>query len=153
METGKAICRNAAGIDVVYQVKYFIRTNAHIVTCQNYGIRIWTVQYETKKLTFIDVNFGNIKRQILCLCIDPYDKCAYCGTKSGDILEIDLANGIYKRIGPVKRLFPQGVNCIRIFRNSDILVGTKDGLVAKVNYTSFKVKAKAKSKEVSVQWP
>ena len=144
METGKAICRNAAGIDVVYQVKYFIRTNSHIVTCQNYGIRIWTVQYETKKLTFIDVNFGNLKRQILCLCIDPYDKCAYCGTKSSDILEIDLANGIYKRIGPVKRLFPQGVNCIRILRNSDILVGTKDGLVAKVNYTSFKVKAEGK---------
>ena len=144
VETGKAICGNAAGTDVVHQVKYFNRTNDHIVTCQNYGIRIWTVDYNIKKLTFIDVNFGNLKRQILCLCVDPYDKFAYCGTKSGDILEIDLINGIYKRIGPVKRLFPQGVNCIKMLPNSDILVGTKDGLVAKVSYTSFKVKAEGK---------
>ena len=28
--------------------------------------------------------------------------------------------------------------------NSDILVGTKDGLVAKVSYTSFKVKGEGK---------
>ena len=144
VETGKAICGNAAGTDVVHQVKYFNTTNAHIITCQNYGIRIWTVEYVTKKLTFIDVNFGNLKRQILCLCIDPYDKNAYCGTKSGDILEIDLVNGIYKRIGPVKRLFPQGVNCIRMLPNSDILIGTRDGLIAKVSYTSFKVKVEGK---------
>ena len=144
IETGKAICGNAAGTDVVHQVKYFNTTNAHIITCQNYGIRIWTVEYITKKFSFIDVNFGNLKRQILCLCIDPYDKCAYCGTKSGDILEIDLVNGIYKRIGPVKRLFPQGVNCIRMLPNSDILVGTRDGLIAKVSFTSFKVKAEGK---------
>ena len=144
VETGKAICGNTAGTDFVHQVKFFNKTDEKIITCQNYGIRIWKVDYKAKKFTYIDVNFGNLKRQILCICIDPFDKNAYCGTKSGDILEIDLANGIYKRIGPVKRLFPQGVNCIKMLPNSDLLVGTKDGLLAKVNFTSFKVKCESK---------
>ena len=144
VETGKAICGNTAGTDFVHQVKFFSKTNEKIITCQDYGIRIWKVDYKAKKFTYIDVNFGNLKRQILCICIDPYDKNAYCGTKSGDILEIDLVNGIYKRIGPVKRLFPQGVNCIKMLPNSDLLVGTKDGLLAKVGFTSFKVKCESK---------
>ena len=78
------------------------------------------------------------------MCIDPYDKFAYCGTKTGDILEIDLKNYIYKRIGPVKRLFPQGVNCIKMLPNHDLLIGTADGLLAKVGFTDFRVKKESK---------
>ena len=115
IETGKALCCNTAGTDFVHQVKFLNRSDNKFVTCQNYGIRIWNIDYEAKKVSSIDVNFGNLKRQILCMCIDPYDKFAYMGTKSGDILEIDLTNAIYKRIGPVKRLFPQGVNCIKMY--------------------------------------
>ena len=143
-ETGRAICGSNAGTDVVHQVRFFNKEPNRFITCQNYGIRIWTVDFEIKKVTFIDVNFGNLKRQILCLCIDPYDKFAYFGTKSGDILEIDLTNAIYKRIGPVKRLFPQGVNCIQMLPNHDLLLGTEEGRVAKVGYGDFKVKGEAK---------
>ena len=130
IETGKAICGSTAGTDFVHQVKFFNGNNNNIVTC--------------KKFISTDVNFGNLKRQILCICIDPYDKFAYCGTKSGDILEIDLKNCIYKRIGPVKRLFPQGVNCIKMLPNSDLLIGTADGLLAKVGFTDFRVKRESK---------
>ena len=144
IETGKAICGSTAGTDFVHQVKFFNGNNNNIVTCQNYGIRIWNVDYINKKFISTDVNFGNLKRQILCICIDPYDKFAYCGTKSGDILEIDLKNCIYKRIGPVKRLFPQGVNCIKMLPNSDLLIGTADGLLAKVGFTDFRVKRESK---------
>ena len=32
--------------------------------------------YKGKKFTYIDVNFGNLKRQVLCICIDSFDKNA-----------------------------------------------------------------------------
>ena len=144
VETGKALCGNTAGTDFVRQVKFFNSKDNMLITCQNYGIRIWSVDYQLKKLNPIDVNFGNIKRQILCICIHPLDKFAYFGTKSGDILEIDLENAIYKRIGPMKRLFPQGVNTIKMLPNSDLLVGTAEGLLAKINYSDFRVKKEAK---------
>ena len=41
------------------------------------GIRIWKVDDENKKFISTEVNFGNLKRQILCICIDPYDKYVY----------------------------------------------------------------------------
>ena len=144
VETGKALCGNTAGTDFVRQVKFFNSKDNMLITCQNYGIRIWSVDYQLKKLNPVDVNFGNIKRQILCICIHPLDKFAYFGTKSGDILEIDLENAIYKRIGPMKRLFPQGVNTIKMLPNSDLLVGTAEGLLAKINYSDFRVKKEAK---------
>lgn len=81
VQTGKALCGSAAGTDFVHQVKFFNKSNNHLVTCQNYGIRLWTVDYENKKFISTDVNFGNLKRQILCMCIDPFDRYAYCGTK------------------------------------------------------------------------
>ena len=144
VQTGKALCGNTAGTDFVRQVKFFNQSDNMLVTCQNYGIRIWSVDYQLKKLKPIDVNFGNLKRQILCFCIDPLDKFGYFGTKSGDILEIDLANAIYKRIGPMKKLFPQGVNVIKMLPNSDLLVGTAEGVLAKIGFTDFKIKKESK---------
>jgi hypothetical protein len=85
-----------------------------------------------------------LKRQITCITIEPTDKFAYFGTKSGDILEIDLKNAIYKRVGPIKRLFSQGINVLKMLPNNDILVGTGDGVLAKVGYSDMKVKTETK---------
>lgn len=81
-----------------------------------------------------------MKRQITCITIDHSDKFAYFGTKTGDLLEIDLKHAIYKRVGPLKRLFSQGINVLKILPNSDLLVGTGDGVVAKVGFSDMKVK-------------
>lgn len=144
ISTGKALCGGTAGTDVVNQVKFFNKSDNKLVSCQNYGIRVWNVDYENRKLIPIDINFGNLKRQIMCICIDPLDKFAYFGTKSGDILEIDLSSGIYTRIGPIKKLFPQGVNCIKMLPNSDLLIGTKEGVLAKISISDFRVKKESK---------
>jgi hypothetical protein len=87
------------------------------------------------------VNFGNLKRKITCFSIDPLDNFGYFGTKTGDILEIDMKNAIYKRLGPVKRLFSQGINTIKMLPNSDLILGTGEGVIAKVGYSDFKIKA------------
>lgn len=96
------------------------------------------------KLRPTDVPFGSIKRQITCIVIDPLDKYAFFGTRTGDIIEVDLTTVVYKRIGPLKRLFSMGVSTLRILPNNDILAGTGEGLLAKIGFSDFKVKKETK---------
>jgi hypothetical protein len=74
------------------------------------------------------------------MVIDPLDKFGYFGTRTGDIIEVDLSTVVYKRIGPMKRLFSQGVTTLKMLPNNDILVGTGEGLLAKIGFSDFKVK-------------
>jgi len=72
------------------------------------------------------------------MCIDPYDKFAYCGTKTGDILEIDLKNYIYKRILP-----PVANEVITLVKDTSLVyvVGLDDllkiGKIANNRYASL----------------
>jgi hypothetical protein len=75
------------------------------MTIHNYGLRIWTADLINKKIQFQDVNMGSIKRIFTCVTIDPSDQLAFLGTKTGDIVEVSLERALFKRIGPVKRLF------------------------------------------------
>jgi WD40 repeat protein len=65
------------------------------------------------------------------------------GTKTGDIVEISLANNLFKRIGPAKKLFSQGINCINLLSNGDLLLGAGDGTLAKVGSQAMLVKKQA----------
>lgn len=87
---------------------------------------------------------GSIKRIYKCLVIDPTDTFAYVGTQTGDIIEISLEKALFKRIGPVKRLFSQGIVCITQIPNGDIMVGAGDGTVAKIGFKDMKVKSENK---------
>jgi hypothetical protein len=53
---------------------------------------------------------GHMKRYITCVSVDSSDDFAYCGTRSGDILEISLSKGIYSRSGPVDKKFVGQIN-------------------------------------------
>ena len=48
--TGKALSGKTAGTDYVHQVKFFNNCDDQLATCQNYGIRIWKVDYLQKKV-------------------------------------------------------------------------------------------------------
>lgn len=52
VESGKALCGNTAGTDSVHQVKFFNNTDDQLITCQNYGIKIWKVDFSQKKVNF-----------------------------------------------------------------------------------------------------
>lgn len=92
----------------------------------------------------MEVNIGNMKRQITSVYLDPLDRFGYFGTRTGDFIEIDLQNRIYKRQGPVKALFSQGINTIKLLPNSDILIGAGDGTIAKVGFSDLRIKAQSK---------
>lgn len=139
VESGKALCGNTAGTDTVHSVKFFNTVDDKVITCQNYGIKIWNIDFSNKKLKSTDVNFGNLKRIFTCIALDSTDKVGYFGTKTGDVIEVDLENAIYKRIS--KKLFSLGVNIIKTLPNGDLVIGTGEGIVAKIGYSEMGLKA------------
>lgn len=87
---------------------------------------------------------NSVKRIFTSCVIDPTDQIAYLGTTTGDIIEIDLNRNLFKRIGPAKRLFSQGINSLNLLANGDILVGAGDGTLAKVSTADMLVRKEAK---------
>ena len=68
----------------------------------------------------------------MCISIDPIDEMAYCGTRSGDLLEISIPRGAYIRSGPLNRKFSGAVNQI-ISKFPELFSGTSEGTVAKLD--------------------
>lgn len=56
--TGKALCGNTAGTDFVHQVKFFNTKDDQLITCQNYGIKVWKVDYVQKKVKIDEFRFS-----------------------------------------------------------------------------------------------
>lgn len=79
-----------------------------------------------------------MKRFITCVSIDDIDEHAYCGTRSGDILEISLVKGIYSRSGPIDKKITGTVNQI-ISMNKNIYAGTSSGTFVKIDKKSLTI--------------
>ena len=75
------------------------------MTVHNNAIRVWTFDAIKRKFFVVDCAMGHIKRFINCVRIDASDTFAYCGTRTGDILEIYLEKASFKRVGPLNRIF------------------------------------------------
>ncbi len=142
--TGKALCGNPVGTNIANQILFYNNSDSKLVTIHNYGIKIWNADLVAKKIQFSDVNMGAIKRIFTCAIIESDDSFAYLGTKTGDIIEVSLDKCLFKRIGPAKRLFSQGINCIALLANQDLLVGAGDGTVAKIGSKDLLLKSEVK---------
>ena len=92
-----------------------------------------SVDKDNKKIKNLDCNFGNMKRVFTTCAIDPTDSFAYVGTKTGDVFEINIERALFKRLGPVKKLFSLGVHSLGLLPNGDIIVGAGDGTIAKLS--------------------
>jgi len=132
VESGKALY-GSPNREIIHQIKFFNKNENKLIAIQDKGVQILTVDKENKKISSIDVNFGNMKRQFTCVCIDPSDTFCYAGTKTGDVLEINIERAIFKRLGPVNKLFSLGVQTIGLLPNGDVIVGAGDGTIAKLS--------------------
>jgi cilia- and flagella-associated protein 52 len=129
---------------IANKIRFFNTTHNKLITIHNYSLRIWTCDLVAKKVGYQEINMGQIKRKFQCIVIDPTDTSAYLGTLTGDVIEINLERCLYKRIGPAKRLFQQGVNVLSLLHNGDLLAGAGDGTIAKINIENMLVKSEAK---------
>lgn len=93
-----------------------------------------------RKIRPTDVNLGQIKRIVKSLTVSETENVFYCGTTSGDILEIGYPGGAFKAIGPEKNKYSLGINTLQWLKNGDLLAGAGDGKVYILAPTTFKVK-------------
>ena len=68
-----------------------------------------------------------------CICIDKKDEFVYAGTRQGEILEIILQTGRFKRNGPVGKIFKGGVTQINAAFTGVLYVGCLNGNLSKMD--------------------
>jgi WD40 repeat protein len=126
-------------------ISFFKKSDLHFVTAGDHVLRIWEIDTKTNKLSAADVQMGQIKRSIICIAIDSKDENMYCGTSTGDLLEINLKGKIFKRKGPPKPKdnLSRGILSVKI-KKGVIIVGGGDGTVAALNLDSLHVTKRVK---------
>lgn len=50
-----------------------------------------------------------------------------------------MEKAIYKRVGPIKKLFSLGINCIRILPNGDLIVGSGEGKLGRISIQTMQL--------------
>lgn len=124
-------------------LKFFNNSDYKLCSSTQTSVQILTIDPKDKKIRLVDSNLGNIKRSFSCLAVDANDEYVYAGTKTGDILEIDLDKAIFKRVAPCYNLFSNGVKTIHTLPNKDLLIGAGDGTLAKISIQNMMIKAYA----------
>jgi len=143
VKSGNAICGTPAATDTAHTVQFYRNSDIHLVTGGNYHIKIWQFDQPNKKLRAKQAELGQIKRVTTNVLINADDTFAYCGTQTGDLLEISLDSVKYKRSTP-RKCFSQGITCSALLpgtdtRPGDMLIGTGDGLVVRFNSETLKI--------------
>jgi WD40 repeat protein len=140
LSNGCAICGTPAATDTAHTVQFYRQSDAKLVTGGNNHVRVWDFDLPNKKLRATQAETGQIKRSTTNIMLSADDRFAYCGTQTGDILEISLDRVLFKRVTP-KTPFSQGVTCSALLPNGDMLVGTGDGTVARLDSESLRIKS------------
>ena len=144
MKSGAATSGTLAHTGIVHSVSFFRSGSERLVTCGLDHIKVWTLDHTSRKLKAESVALGSLKRTFTSIAITANDGVCYCGSLSGDIVEIDLTSGVRRRTGPAKQTLPLGIKCISIIPQGDLLVGTGEGVVAKLSLTSLRVLSSCK---------
>jgi hypothetical protein len=103
-------------------------------------LRIWELDLPNRKIRPLDVNLGQTKRIVKSISVSEVEDVFYCGTTTGDILQIGYPNGSFKAIGPEKNKFSLGVTTVQCLKNGDLLAGSGDGKVMLLAPLTFKPK-------------
>lgn len=144
VEDGNAICGTPAATDTAHCITFFNETSFKLVTAGNYHVVVWDFDLANKKLRPTYANLGLMKRVTTNVVIDATDTIAYCGTQTGDLLEVDLGSVLFKRLcggpGGANKPFSMGITCSKILPCGDVLVGSGDGTIARIDPVKMKVK-------------
>lgn len=58
-------------------------------------LRVWELNPKIRKVLPTDCNLGQLKRVVKCIKISDEDEFMYCGTTSGDVLQVCTSNAGY----------------------------------------------------------
>jgi len=147
VERGIAICGTPAATDTAHCVRFFNNSEFSLVTGGNYHVIVWQFDLPNKKLRPTQANLGQMKRITTNVLIDHEDQFVHCGSTTGDFLQVDVGSGLFKQLcpkgGPGKS-FQLGVTCSALLPDGDMLLGTGDGIVARISGQSLAMKSQCK---------
>jgi WD40 repeat protein len=115
-----------------------------LVTGGNYNLRVWSFDRPNRKIRPADCALGQLKRVITSITIDDSDEYMYCGTKTGDCLQVSLGANLFKAAGPPKRPFSLGISAVMKTSKGNVVVGSGDGTVALLKKDTFQIIKKTK---------
>jgi WD40 repeat protein len=135
---GGAICGTPAANETAHSVIFLNNSEFALVSCGNYHVTSWQFDLANKKLRPTQVNLGQLKRVTTNVLVTRDDQFMYCGTQTGDLLEVSLDRALFKRACP-KKNFPMGITCSAMLPSGDMLVGTGDGTVARIQSETLRL--------------
>jgi len=149
VELGESICGSPAAQDSALSLKWLNQRNDRLVTCGNYHLRVWQVDVNIPKLHAMDAKMGTMKRVIQCISIQEDDKCAFAGTKTGELLCFNINRDPIQSFNDPDRVCPgmkgfskerfgKGIKSVCCVFNqgtgrTNTLVGGGDGVLALFN--------------------
>jgi WD40 repeat protein len=143
-QTGKALYGlPLKGEKEVKEIQFFHNDNTRLGLVSHSTVELLQIHEKAKKIESVKCNISNLKRNFLCMAIDADDNFLYAGTRTGDILEIQIKNGIFKRVAPIKNLLGNGVRLIRSMPNGDLLVASGSGTVARIDIQRMSIRNSA----------
>lgn len=126
-----------------YDLKFFNSNPNKLATVHHNSVKVWTFEPATRKIKSFDCALGKINRYIICLSIDDIDEHAFCGTRSGDILEVSLSKGIFNRSGPINKKFSGAINQVLV-KSKSVYAAVADGTFAKLDKATLTVAGEQK---------
>jgi WD40 repeat protein len=145
--SGAAKCGSPTSSESVICVKFFNNNNQKIVTAGSRNMDVWTFDPINRKVRPLACHLGQLKRVMETVVIDEADEFAYCGTSTGDVLQVNMKNNLFNELGPKSKSkadnFSQGVLASAITPFSDVLLGAGDGTISLLR-KDMQVKCQAK---------
>jgi cilia- and flagella-associated protein 52 len=148
MSTYAAICGSPASADssgVTLSLAYFNKSETQFVTGGIGSLRVWELYPEKRKIRATDCQTGQIKRIVKCICVDKNDEFMYCGTTTGDLLQVSLQSKLFKKAGPPKEKenFSMGILTTAISPNGELVaIGSGDGTIAILSLPKLNILSK-----------
>jgi WD40 repeat protein len=87
----EAVCGSPAAMKsagCVFAVAFANQRDDIFVTGGDKTLRIWELDVLNRKIRPTDANLGQLKRVVKCLQVDNEDQFVFCGTTSGDVLQV-----------------------------------------------------------------
>ncbi|KAK9810051.1 hypothetical protein WJX72_004013 [[Myrmecia] bisecta] len=127
VETGEAVCGSPTANNFTFAVKFFNNSSNKLATGGNYNLNVWEYDLQQNKLRPHDVQLGSLQRCFHTIAVDENDHFMYCGTSTGDLLQINLDRKLLRNTGPAKGCLPQGITATCLAPSGDLVVGAGDG--------------------------
>jgi WD40 repeat protein len=144
VETGKALCSATTGNGrggFAECVTFGNNSETMFLTGGYETLRVWSFDEAKGKIAAETVTVRGLRRVVHCMVVDDADEYAYCGTTTGDVIQIGLRHAVLKAKGGT---FEKGVTDLALTGTGDqLLVGTGTGKICLLNTKTWKTTKKS----------